>query len=204
VPLGTVANFAVLAGSRVTNDGRATVVTGDLGVSPGSAVTGFALGGGTVIGTIHRADSIAAQAQLDSTSAFNDAAGRSITAALPADIGGTIVRPGVYRAPVSLTITGTVTLDAQNDPNAVFIFQTPSTLTTSTGSRVRLVNRANACNVFWQIGSSATIKSNAVFNGTILALTSISLGTGTGVNGRLLARNGAVTLLGNAVKNSGP
>jgi hypothetical protein len=125
-------------------------------------------------------------------------------AAVPSDIGGTVIPPGTYKAPVSLAITGNVTLDAQNDPNAVFIFQMASTLTTSTNSTITLINRANACNVFWQVGSSATLNTASQFYGTILAQASISLGTGTVVNGRLLARTGAVTLLSNAVTKTGP
>jgi hypothetical protein len=191
----------VLAGSTVTNSGT-TVVTGDLGVSPGAAITGFPPG--TVTGgTIESADPVAAQAQLDLTAAYDNAAGRAALPA-PADIGGTVVAPGVYKAPTSLAITGTVTLDGQNNPNAVFIFQSATTLTVATVSAVTLINRANACNVFWWVGSSATINSNAVFNGTILALDSISVGTGATVNGRLLARNAAVTLLGNVVTKTGP
>jgi hypothetical protein len=201
VPLGTAASFAVLAGSTITNAG-ATIVIGDLGLSPGSAITGFPPG--TVSGgTIHATDPVAAQAQLDLTTAFDNAAGRAALA-VPADIGGTVIAPGVYKAPVSLAITGTVTLDAQNNPNAVFIFQAASTLTVATNAGVVLINGANPCNVFWQAGSAATINTNAVFNGTILALDSISVGTGAAVNGRLLARNGAVTLLGNAVTRPGP
>jgi hypothetical protein len=207
VPLGTDATFAVLAGSTVTNSGL-TVVTGDLGVSPGTAITGFtgiAPGGpGVVVGTIHSADPAAAQAQLDLTNAYNNAAGRANPIGVPADIGGLVIPPGVYKAPVSLMITGSVTLDGQNNPNSVFIFQMASTLTTSVNSSVLLINGANACNVFWQVGSSATLNTASVFSGNIFALASISLGTGATVNGRLLARNGAVTLLSNIVTKTGP
>lgn len=202
VPLGTAANFAVLAGSTVTNSGL-TNVTGNLGVSPGAAITGFPPGTVTA-GTINAANPVAAQAQSDLTAAYNNAAGRPVLGAVPADIGGRVIPPGVYRAPVSLAITGTVTLDAQNNPNAVFIFLAASTLTTATGSSVVLINGANACNVFWEAGSSATINGSSIFNGTVLALSSISLGTGAVVNGRVLARNGAVTLLGNTVTLTGP
>ena len=203
VPLGTAATFAVLAASTVTNTGP-TLVTGDLGVSPGNAVTGFGPGTGTVIGgSIHAGDPTAAQAQLDTTTAYNNAAGRA-PFAVPADIGGLVIPPGVWRAPVSLAITGNVTLDGQNDPNAVFIFQMASTLTASTGSTVTLINFANPCNVFWQVGSSATINANSIFNGTILALASVSVLTGTTVNGRLLAQNGAVSLLSDVITRPGP
>jgi len=204
VPLGTDATFAVLAGSTVTNAGL-TIVTGDLGVSPGTAVTGFGPGAGTVVGgTIHAGDPTAAQAQLDLTTAYNNAAGRANPMAVPADIGGSVIAPGVYKAPVSLAITGNVTLDGQNNPNSVFIFQMASTLTTSTNSTVTLIRGANACNVFWQVGSSATLNTASNFSGTILALASVSLGTGAVVNGRTLARTGAVSLLGDTVTKTGP
>jgi hypothetical protein len=196
VPLGTAAGFAVLAASTVTNSGP-TVINGDLGLDPGTAVTGFPPG--TVVGTIYAADAKALKAQNDLTTAYNNAAGRSGAIAIPADIGGLLIKPGVYRAPVSLAITGSVTLDGQHNPNSVFIFQIPSTLTTATNSSVRLINGANQCNIFWQVGSSATLKTTSVFVGTILAQASISLGTGTTVRGRLLARTGAVTLLSNIV-----
>jgi Ice-binding-like len=204
VPLGTAATFAVLAASTVTNTGP-TLVTGDLGVYPGNAVTGFGPGTGTVTGgTIHAGDPTAAQAQLDTTVAYNNAAGRVNPGAVPADIGGLVIPPGVWKAPVSLAITGNVTLDGQNDPNAVFIFQMASTLTASTNSTVTLINLANPCNVFWQVGSSATINANSVFNGSIIALASVSVLTGTTVNGRLLAQNGAVSLLSDVVIRPGP
>jgi ice-binding like protein len=204
VALGAAETFAVLAASTVTNSGP-TLVTGDLGVSPGTAVTGFGAGSGTVTGgAIHQGDPAAAAAQLSLTVAYNDAAARAISGAVPADIGGMIIPPGVWRAPVSLAITGNVTLDAQNNPNAVFIFQMASTLTASTNSTVTLINLANPCNVFWQVGSSATINATSIFNGNILAQASISVLTGTTVNGRLLARTGAVTLLSDIVTKPGP
>jgi hypothetical protein len=196
VVLGTAADFAVLAGTTVTNTGP-TVVNGDLGVSPGSAVTGFPPG--VVNGTIHAADATAAQAQLDLTAAYNDAASRTPTGPLPAAIGGLTFTPGVYNAPAAVGLTGTVTLDAQGDPNAVFIFQIGSALTTASGSVVNLINGAQACNVFWQVGSSATLGTGSTFAGNILALTSITVTTGTTVDGRTLARNGAVTLDTNTI-----
>jgi hypothetical protein len=204
VPLGTDATFAVLASSTVTNSGL-TIVTGDVGVSPGTAIVGFGPGAGSVVGgSIHAGDPTAAQAQLDLTVAYNNAAGRAISGAVPADIGGMTIPPGVWRAPVSLAITGNVTLDGQNNPNAVFIFQAASTLTTATNSSVTLIRLANPCNVFWQVGSSASLTTASVFSGNILAQASISLGTGATVNGRLLARTGAVTLLSNIVTKTGP
>jgi uncharacterized repeat protein (TIGR01451 family) len=192
VLLGTAANFAVLAGSTVTNTGP-TTINGDLGLSPGTSVTGFPPG--QVNGTIYTADSVALQAQNDLTAAYNDAAARPVTATIPVELGGTTETPGVYdSAAGTFGITGTLTLDAQGDPNAVFIFQAASTLITAAASNVNLINGAQASNVFWVVGSSATLGTNSTLQGNILALTSITVTTGTTVHGRTLARNGAVTL----------
>jgi Ice-binding-like len=193
VGLGTAGSFAVLAGTTVTNTGP-SVISGDLGVSPGTAVTGFPPG--TVSnGTIHSADGVAGGAQSDLTTAYNDAAGRSPTAGVPAFIGaGQTLDPGVYKASSSLDVGGALTLDAHGDPDAVFIFQAASTLVTDSASRVILTDGAQACNVFWQVGSSATLGTDSAFTGSILALTSISVDTGDTIAGRALARNGAVTL----------
>jgi hypothetical protein len=202
VPLGTSGNFAVLAGSTVTNTGN-TVINGNVGVSPGTAVTGFPPG--IVIGgVIHAADATAATAQADLTAAYVNASGRASNGALPGDIGGMTFLPGVYTSSSSLGITGTVTLNGNGNPNAVFIFQIASTLTTAaTNSNVYLIAGAQASNVFWQVGSSATLGTYTQFNGTILAQASITLTTGAVLNGRALARTGAVTLAGNAVANPG-
>jgi len=199
VGLGTAASFAVLAGTTVTNTG-ASVISGDVGVSPGTAVVGFPPG---IVnnGTIHAADAVAAQAQADVTTAYNDAAGRSTTAAVTADLGGQTLVSGVYTA-ATLGLTGTVTLDAQGDPNAVFVFQAASTLITASSSVVALINGADACNVYWQVGSSATLGTNSAFVGTVLALTSVAATTSATIDGRLLARNGAVTLDSNVITNS--
>jgi hypothetical protein len=198
VNLGTAANFGVLAGSTVTNTGP-TVVNGDVGLSPGTAVTGFPPG--TVVGTIHAADAVAAQAQIDLTAAYNDAATRGPAAIVSGDLGGQTLTPGVYNSASSLGVTGTLTLDGQGDPNAVFIIQMGSTLTTASNSVVRLINRAQAANVFWQVGSSATLGTNSRFSGNILALTSITVTTGVKIFGRALARNGAVTLDTNIIRS---
>ncbi len=199
VGLGTATSFAVLAGTTVTNTGPSTI-SGDLGVSPGTAVTGFPPG--TVSnGTVHAADAVAAQAQADLTTAYNDAAGRTPFTTVSADLGGQTLVSGVYRGG-ALGLTGTLTLNAQGDPNAVFIFQAGSTLITASSSRVAVINGAQACNVFWQVGSSATLGTNSVFVGTVLALTSVTAATGASVAGRLLARNGAVTLDSNTVTRS--
>lgn len=191
VGLGTAGTFAVLGGAAVTNTGP-TVMNRDLGVSPGTAVTGFPPG--LVNGAIHAADAAALQAKSDLTVAYNDAAGRTPAVTVGGDLGGRTLTPGVYKSGSSILLTGTVTLDAQGDPNAVFVFQMGSTLTTATNSRVRLINGAAPCNVVWQIGSSATFGTGTDFNGNVLALTSISAKTGATFHSRLLARNGAVTL----------
>ena len=192
VGLGTAGSFGVLAGTTVTNTGT-SIITGDLGVSPGTAVTGFPPG--IVSGTVHTADGVAEGAQSDLTTAYNDAAGRAQTASVGAFIGaGQTLSPGVYKASSSLDVGGALTLNAHGDPNAVFIFQAPSTLVTDSASTVILTNGAQACNVFWQVGSSATLGTNSAFQGNILALTSITVTTGDTIIGRTLARNGAVTL----------
>jgi uncharacterized repeat protein (TIGR01451 family) len=197
VPLGTAANFAVLAGSTVTNTGP-TTINGDLGLSPGTSVTGFPPG--QVNGTIHAADSVALQAQTDLTAAYNNAAARPITATIPTELGGTTETPGVYNSAAgTFGITGTLTLDAQGDPNAVFIFQAASTLITAAASNVTLTNGAQASNVFWVVGSSATLGTSSTLQGNVLALTSITVTTGTTIHGRALARNGAVTLDTNTI-----
>lgn len=196
VGLGTAGSFAVLAGATVTNTGPSTI-SGDLGVSPGSAVVGFPPG--TVSnGVIHAADAVALQAQADVTTAYNDAAGRATTATVTADLGGQTLVAGVYTGG-ALGLTGALTLDAQGDPNAVFVFQAASTLITASTSSVNLINGANPCNVYWQVGSSATLGTNSVFVGTVLALTSVAATTGATVQGRLLARNGEVTLDNNVI-----
>lgn len=196
VGLGAADSYAVLAGSTVTNTGP-TQVSGDLGVSPGSAVTGFPPGE-VENGTIHAADAHAANAQADLVTAYNDAAGRTTTDTVAADLGGQTLVPGVYEGG-SLSITGTLTLDGGGDPDAVFIFKAASTLVTASSSDIAFIGDADPCNVYWQVTSSATLGTNSDFSGTILALTSITANTGASVEGRLLARNGAVTLDSNDV-----
>ncbi|MGZ6671272.1 MAG: ice-binding family protein [Solirubrobacteraceae bacterium] len=192
VGLGTADSYAVLAGQTVTNTGPSTI-NGDLGVTPGAAITGFPPG--TVNGTIHAADAVALQAQSDLTTAYNDAAGRTPPAAVPADLGGLTLTGGVYKSASALQLTGALTLEAQGDPNTVFIFQAASTLITASASHVNLINGAQPCNVFWQVGSSATLGTSSVFVGNILALTSVSLNNAVTVQGRALARNGSVTMI---------
>ncbi len=196
--LGTAGTFAVLAGSTITSTGE-TTLTGDLGVSPGTAVTGFPPG--TLSGATHAGDARSAAGMTDLTKAYNDAAGRSLAPVTVAgNLGGLTLPPGLYKSTSSLSISsGDLTLDAQGDPNAVFIFQMASTLTTSSGRAVILSGGARASNVFWQVGSSATLGTTSAFKGTIMADQSITLDTGAILEGRALARIGAVTLAGNAV-----
>src|SRR5436305_132197 len=196
IPLGTAQNFAILGGSTVTNTGP-TTVTGNLGVSPGSAVTGFPPGIVTG-GTIHAADAVAGQAQTDLTTAYNTAAGAPCNVDLTGqNLGGLVLTPGVYCFTSSAALTGTLTLNFQGNPNAAFLFKIGSTLTTASASSVILTNSAGTTcppNVNWQVGSSATLGTGSTFIGNILALTTITMTTGAHVTGRALARNGAVTL----------
>ncbi|MFA5132447.1 MAG: ice-binding family protein [Candidatus Paceibacterota bacterium] len=196
VNLFSATNFAVLAGSTITNTGS-SVINGNLGLNPGTSVTGFPPG--TVNGTQYITNAQAAQAQADLVTAYTSA-NQTPVSTIPAELGGTTKVAGVYTsADGTFGITGQVTLDAQNDPTAVFIFKSASTLTTGVGSNVVLTNGAQACNVFWQVGSSATLGTNSSFKGTIIAMSSITVTTGTNVEGRVLARNGAVTLDTNAI-----
>ncbi|MEO8687467.1 MAG: ice-binding family protein [Solirubrobacteraceae bacterium] len=196
VGLGTADRFAVLAGSTVTNTGPSTI-NGDLGLSPGTAVTGFPPG--TVNGTTQAANPVALEAKADLTTAYDDAVGRTPPTPAPADLGGLKLTPGVYRSGSSLALTGDLELDAEGDPNAVFVFQAGSTLISASASRVKLAGGAQACNVFWQVGSSATLGTTTDFAGNILALTSITMNDGVTLNGRALARNGAVTLINDTI-----
>jgi hypothetical protein len=201
VGLGTAAPFAVLAGSAVTNTGP-TTITGNLGIFSGTAaaVTGFPPG--TVSGATHAADAVALQAKNDLDTAYTAAAGRTpVTAVAGSTLGGLTLVGGVYSGG-ALALTGTLTLDGQNDPNSVWVFQAASTLITASTSKVALIRGANPCNVFWQVTSSATLGSGSTFVGTIMALTKIEMANGVTVNGRALARNGPVTLINDKINNS--
>lgn len=204
VGLGTTSSFAVLAGTTVTNTGDTRIsgsVGGNVGVSPGSAVTGFPPG---IVsdGAIHVSDAVADQAKIDLVTAYNDAASRSVTVDLTGqDLGGLTLTPGVYSFSSSAQLTGTLTLDAGGDPDGVFVFQIGSTLTMASGSYIDLIGEARFCRIFWQVGSSATLGSGSHFEGHIFALTSITANTGATVQGQLLARNGAVTLDSNTIVN---
>jgi LPXTG-motif cell wall-anchored protein len=193
IGLGTAASFSVLAGTPAVTNTGATTINRDVGIHPAAAVTGFPPG--IVGGTIHAGDATALQAQTDLGLAYVDAAGRPVTAVHGA-LGGLTLVSGVYNAGgVTLDLTGTLTLDGQSDPNAVWIFQATSDLVTASTSSVSLINGASPCNVFWQVTSSATLGSGSTFVGTILAQTSITLASGVTVNGRALARSGDVTLI---------
>ena len=197
VPLATAANFSVLGGQTVTNTGP-TVLGQSLGVDPGPAVVGF--GGppnGTVLGSTEVANAVSLQAQSDLTIAYNDADGRvpEFFQTNPDLVGSTLI-PGIYAATAMgpLSLSGHLVLDGQGNSAAVFIFETDSTLITGPGSSIELINGASECNIFWQVGSSATLATGSLFVGTVMALTSISVQTGAVVHGRALARNGSVTL----------
>jgi hypothetical protein len=201
--LGVAGSFGVLASSTVTNTGP-TVVTGDLGVSPGTAITGFTGfppgGPGTVIGTIHSADAVAGQAQTDTTTAYNALAGQGCNVDLTGqNLGGMTLTPGAYCFSSSAFLTGTLTLDGQGNPGAVWVFQIGSTLITASGSQVNFINSGQSCGAFWQVGSSATLGTGSTLRGNVLALASITATTGARSFGALLARNGAVTLDTNVV-----
>jgi Ice-binding-like len=197
--LGSAASFAVLGGQTVTNTGPTTIF-GDLGVSPGTAITGFPPG--TVSGgATHAADAVALQAQSDVTIAYNALSAQACTADKTGqDLGGQTLTPGVYCSTSSAQLTGALTLDAQGNAAAVFIFKMVSTLTTASNSSVNVINGGTACNLYWQVGSSATVGTTTQFKGNILALTSIALQNGaTIVPGRALARNGEVTMDNNNI-----
>lgn len=206
VLLGTAGDFAVLAGSEVTNTGPSVLDGGHVGVSPGSSITGFPPGLVMPPFTFHSADAVALQAQTDLVTAYDVAAGMAVTQVLTdQDLGGLTLQPGVYFFETSAQLTGTLILDHLGDPDAQFVFQVGSTITTASNSSVVTINSGSGtpgCNVFWQIGSSATLGTDTEFLGHILALTSITMNTGASIlSGSALARNGAVTLDDNHIFN---
>jgi ice-binding like protein len=198
IVLGTAGDFSVLAGSTATNTGASLINGGNVGVSPGTSLTGFLPGVLQPPFTMHSGDASSLQAQADLTTAYNAAAGLPMTQDLTGvNLGGLTLLPGVYKFSSSAQLTGALVLDANNDPNAQFVFQIGSTLTTAAAASVVTINKASAlpCIVFWQVGSSATLGAATVFQGHILALASITAGAGASiVSGSALARNGAVTL----------
>jgi hypothetical protein len=195
VPLSTAAAYAVVGASTVTNTGP-SVINGSVGLSPGTSITGFPPATVVPPGTIDTTNAAAAQAQSDITTAYTNAQGRSISATTAADLANDHLGAGVYAGPShgALQLTGPLVLDGAGDPTSVFIFQTNSSLTTASSSTVSLINGAQACHVFWQVGSSATLGTGSVFAGNILALASVTVTTGVTVHGRAFARTGAVTL----------
>jgi hypothetical protein len=198
VGLGSAASFSVLGGSTVTNTGPTTMF-GDLGLSPGSSVTGAP----HVLGRTHVDDAVAIGAKNTLTAAYNSAASRPSNGSAGTDLAGQTFLPGVRTASSSLLLSsGSVTLNAQGDPNAVFIFQVASTLITGSNTTVLLVNGAQACNVFWQVGSSATLGTGTRFVGTIMASATITANTAATIHGRLLAQTGAVNLDTNTITTS--
>ncbi len=198
VDLGSAGSFAALTGSMITNTGPTSIV-GDLGVSPGTAIIGFPPG--VIVGTQHANDPVAATAKADLTTAYNEVAGRMGCAATVAgNIGGSTLTPGLYTSTSSLAISmGDLTLDAQGDGDAMFIFTIASTLTTTSGLKVILTNGARAANIYWQVGSAATLGTNSELSGTIMAEDAITVTTGARLNGRALARTGEVTLDANMI-----
>jgi len=196
--LGTVGSYAVLGASTVTNTGS-TYLGGDLGVSPGTAITGFPPG--TLSGTVHAADASASQAQNDATAAYNALNIQPCNSNLTGqDLGGLTLPPGTYCYDSSSQLTGNLVLDALGDPNAVWIFRMGSTLTTASSSSVAYINSSQPlCNVYWQVGSSATLGSGTQLIGNIFAVASITMNSGANLDGRAVARTGAVTLDTNAI-----
>jgi hypothetical protein len=200
VPLGTASSFAVLAGSGITNTGS-TVVNGDIGSFPTTTISGFPPG--LVNGTNHGGDAVTQGAKNDLVTAYSNAAGKTPVTTVPTELAGSTLTGGTYSAASgTFGLTGNLTLNGGGDSTSVWVFQMASTLTTATGSSVTLIGGAQSCNVFWQVGSSATLGGSTTFRGNILALTSITLVTGATIDGRALARNGAVTLDTNTITPS--
>jgi hypothetical protein len=199
VSLGTAASFSVLAATSVVGNGVSTL-SGDLGVSPGLVITGFPPG--TVGGQVHAGDATAARAQADATSAYAQIEGRTPHRSIPGELAGKTFHAGVYHATTALALTGTVTLDAQNLPGQIFIFQGDAAMDTAAAGRVLLVNGALASNVYWQVQGAVGMGASTVFAGTVLAGGAVTVGAGTQMSGRVLSL-GTITLGGNAI-TTGP
>jgi len=205
--LGTASSFAILGGTAVTFAAPINTVSGNVGVSPGTSITG-APANLSLTGTIHNNDGVAAQAQADATLAYGAAAAAATTTTFSGtdnQLGGQTLVAGVYKFGHGDTanLIGTLTLDAQGVAGALFVFQATSDFITASGSNINLINGADACNIIWQVSSSATLGSGSFFDGTILALTSITLNAGVTVEGRLLAQNGLVSLINDTIINDG-
>ena len=201
VPLGGAEGFAVLAYSTVTSTGP-TVISGDIGLHPGSAVVGFPPGS-QLAGAAYVADPVSLQAQTDARAAFTSASLQAGPVSVGTELGGLTLTPDVYQSAGTLEINGALTLDAEGDASAVFIFRSASALDTGSASQVLLLNDANPCNVFWIVPSSATLGTGSSLVGTVIANTSITATTGSVVSGRLLALTGAVTLDSSTVTSTG-
>ncbi len=200
VSLGTAINFAALGGSTITNTGP-SVITGDVGLSPGTSITGFPPG--SVEGTTHVANGVAGQAKTDAQAAFMDLSGRPVTQDLTGqELGGRTLTPGVYFFTSTAQLTGTLTLDGEGAADPLFIFQIGTALTTASNSSILGINGTTPCDVFFQVGSSATLGTDTSFSGTIIAFESITLDSRASVDGRILALNGAVTLDTNRIDAS--
>jgi len=199
VSMASLSTYAVLAGSAITSTG-ATAITGDLGLSPGSSVGGFPPG--ILTGTKHVNDVSSTQAKLDLTSAYNDLAGRTCTdiVTISGNIGGLTLTPGLYKSTSTLAVSsGDLTFDAKGNADAIFIIQIASSFTATSGRKVLLSGSAQAKNIFWQVGSSATFGTTVAFKGNILAMQSITFATGATLDGKALARTGGVTMAGNTI-----
>jgi hypothetical protein len=201
IDLDTAAPFVVLGGSAVTNSGP-SVLNGELGVHPGTGLSGFGAPA-TVNGAVHQADSVAAGAQLDVGTAYDVAAQEPSADLSSQDLGNKTLTSGGYSYTSDALLTGALTLDAQGDPNARFVIKVGSQLTTASGSSVLLINGASPCNVWWQVGTTAAIGATTVMQGNVMANASITVGNGASVTGRLLARNGNVTLINDVLDNGG-
>lgn len=203
INLGNASSFAVLAGEQVTNTGTTTIngsAGGDIGVYPGTALTGQSTM--TFSGTIHLADATAGLAKEALSTAYDEAGSRSPVTVIPAELGTKTIKPGVYTSETgAFQITGTLTLDGDGDASSVFVFITESTLITASNSKINLIDGARVCNIFYRVGSSATLGTNSTFAGRIMASTSIAANTGATIYGQLLAKTGSVTLDANKISN---